>query len=160
LLEEFTSASREARDPVGRLAAALDVGRFERIDVTARAKDRLLEGFVLDRAFGDPADGAVEHVIGARDVRVAVRAEVKRAAGDAGLRVCAVRTALLAQLAVEEGVAKIVREHEQRGRVGVRVADGLEDADVEGDGDGCSPRLRGALERLQPYRLARVAIAR
>ena len=48
---------------------------------------------------------------------------------------------------MEEGVAQVVGQDEERGRVGVRVADGLEDPHVERDGHRCDPRLGRLLPR-------------
>src|SRR2546430_2731582 len=48
LLEVLARLSREPGRPVGRLTAALDVRRFERIDVAAGAQDRFFERLRFD----------------------------------------------------------------------------------------------------------------
>src|SRR5258708_27827915 len=63
--------------------------------------------------------------------------------------VTAIGTALLAQFAMQERVAKIVREHKQCRCVLVRVAHRLEDPHVEGDRNWSGSRFWSEFQRLR-----------
>src|SRR5438874_142468 len=90
----------------------------------------------------------VVHLVGADDVGIAVGAEVEEAGPGARLRESTIGTALLPQLAVQECVPQVVREHQQRRRIWVRVADGFEGAHVEGHRHRCRPRFGGWIQGL------------
>src|SRR5712691_4983501 len=44
LLEHLPLRAREPRELIAGLAATLDIGRFQRVDIAARAEDRFLQG--------------------------------------------------------------------------------------------------------------------
>src|SRR5690349_14979878 len=55
LLEPLARLAREAGGAVGRLSPSLAVRRLQRVDVAARAEDRLLERLGLDLLLRDPS---------------------------------------------------------------------------------------------------------
>src|SRR6202171_437064 len=128
LLETLALLASEACDPVGRLAAALDIRRLKRVHVPACAEYGFFERLGFDLAIGHPLHSLVVNVVGPDDVWVAVRAEVKRAAAYPRLRVATVGAALLSKLAMQECVAQVVGEDEQRRGIRGGVPHGLDDA--------------------------------
>src|SRR5260370_24688589 len=71
-LELLPLLSGEPRKPVAGLTPALDVGRFQRVDVAASAQDRLLDRGDGHPGFHEPRDRPVESVIRPRYVRIQV----------------------------------------------------------------------------------------